>query len=147
MSKAAIADLEPGFRGHTDHLARRAGLEAYGRDYLMAFLGDDLRVALHSVHVPLRQAVELVTTESIVDGLTCLARAQPEARIAVAGLNPHAGEAGLLGTEDGEIVGPAVAIARARGWISPVHGAPIRSSAALEPVSSIGSTPSTTTRG
>ena len=115
VSKSAIADLEPGFRGHTDHLARRAGLEVYGRDYLMAFLGDDLRVALHSVHLPLRQALEAVTTRSIVDGLTCLGRHQSEARVAIAGLNPHAGEDGLLGTEDSEIVAPAVAIARERG--------------------------------
>lgn len=115
VSKAAIASIEPGFRGHTDYLAVRAGRERYGRDYLMAFLGEELNVALHSVHLPLREALERITREAIVDGLKCLAQHQPGMRIAVAGLNPHAGEDGLLGSEEVEIVAPAVSEARELG--------------------------------
>lgn len=115
VSKVTIAEIEPDFRGHTDYLALRAGLERYGRDYLMAFLADEFKVALHSVHLPLRQALDAVTSESILEGLTCLHRHQPGARIAVAGLNPHAGEEGLLGAEDADIVAPAMAEACRQG--------------------------------
>ncbi|MFP3941556.1 MAG: 4-hydroxythreonine-4-phosphate dehydrogenase PdxA, partial [Thermoanaerobaculia bacterium] len=59
VSKGSIArHALPGFTGHTDYLAERAGLERYGRDYLMAFLAPDLRVALLSTHVPLRTALD-----------------------------------------------------------------------------------------
>ncbi len=109
VSKIAIAKaIDPTFRGHTDYLAQAAGLEGYGQDYLMAFLAEDLNVVLHSVHLPLRQAFDSITTDSIVRGLRCLDRHRPKSRIAVAGVNPHAGEQGLLGLEDQEIVAPAV---------------------------------------
>jgi 4-hydroxythreonine-4-phosphate dehydrogenase len=115
VSKAAVArHVRPGFVGHTDYLARVFGLERYGRDYLMAFLAPQLQVALLSVHEPLRLAVDLMTTGAIVDAAQCLAR-HAGGRLAVAGLNPHAGEGGLLGTEDEEIVRPAVARARELG--------------------------------
>ncbi|MBZ0114937.1 MAG: 4-hydroxythreonine-4-phosphate dehydrogenase PdxA, partial [Thermoanaerobaculia bacterium] len=56
VSKASIADhVDSTFRGHTDYLAAACGLERYGRDYLMAFLAPALRVALLTVHQPLRQ--------------------------------------------------------------------------------------------
>ncbi|MDX1998622.1 MAG: 4-hydroxythreonine-4-phosphate dehydrogenase PdxA [Thermoanaerobaculia bacterium] len=138
----------PGFVGHTDYLAEKAGLSRYGRDYLMAFLAPGLKVALLSTHVPLRQALDGVTPQAIGEALECLVkhtRAQQAAplrpagderspsrptsvsadssrspRIAVAGFNPHAGENGLLGAEDAELVAPAVAAARARGL--DVHG-------------------------
>ena len=115
VSKAQIArHVLPGFVGHTDHLAAACGLERYGRDYLMAFLAPDLQVALLTVHLPLRQALERVTAEAIAEALACLQR-HAGGRIAVAGLNPHAGEGGLLGNEDAEVVAPAVAAARERG--------------------------------
>ena len=122
VSKEAIArHCRPDFRGHTEYLAEGAGLERYGRDYLMAFLAPGLRVALLSTHLPLRHALEAVSAEAILEALHCLHRHAPEARsIAVGAFNPHAGEGGLLGTEDAEIVAPAVARARARGL--PVHG-------------------------
>ena len=115
VSKAAIArHAQPGFVGHTDYLARVFGLERYGRDYLMAFLAPQLQVALLSVHEPLARAVDRVTTGAIVDAALCLER-HAGGRLAIAGLNPHAGEGGLLGTEDEEIVRPAVARARELG--------------------------------
>lgn len=110
----------PGFVGHTDYLAEKAGLSRYGRDYLMAFLAPGLKVALLSTHVPLRQALDGVTPQAIAEALACLVKFARPGRIAVAGFNPHAGENGLLGGEDAELVAPAVAAARARGL--DVHG-------------------------
>lgn len=121
VAKEPIArHVLPGFVGHTDYLAERAGLTKYGRDYLMAFLAPGLKVALLSTHVPLRQALDGVTLEAIGEALECLVRHTRPSRIAVAGFNPHAGENGLLGAEDAELVAPAVAAARARGL--DVHG-------------------------
>lgn len=118
LSKATIAEhIDPGFRGHTDYLAAAAGLESYGRDYLMAFLAGTLRVALLSTHISLAEAVTAVRQEKILEALRCLHRNLPidQRRIAVAGLNPHAGEGGLLGQEDEDEVRPAVENARGEG--------------------------------
>lgn len=115
VNKAEIArHVDPAFRGHTEWLAARAGLDRYGRDYLMTFLAEDLQVALLSTHVSLRDAIAGVTIDGIVDALRCLHR-HAGGRIAVAGLNPHAGESGLLGSEDEAIVRPAVERARVEG--------------------------------
>jgi len=115
VSKASIArHVRPGFVGHTEHLAAAFGLERYGRDYLMAFLAPELQVALLSVHLPLRAAIEALTTEGVAEALRCLER-HAGGRIAVAGLNPHAGEGGLLGGEEESILAPAIAQARVDG--------------------------------
>jgi len=95
------------FRGHTDYLAKACGLEEYGRDYLMAFLTPDLQVALLSTHLPLAEAIARVTRERIESALSLLAR-EAGGRVAVAGLNPHAGEGGLMGSEDEREIRPAV---------------------------------------
>ena len=129
LSKAEIAaHVVPSFRGHTDYLAEQAGLERYGRDYLMAFLTPKLRVALLSTHVPLREALDLVTEKNIGDAVRCLARHTQKtdrsgakgASIVVAALDPHAGEGGLLGTDDDAIIRPTVERLRAEGL--DVHG-------------------------
>jgi 4-hydroxythreonine-4-phosphate dehydrogenase len=115
VSKASIArHVRADFRGHTDYLAEACGLERYGRDYLMAFLAPDLQVALLSTHLPLAVAVDRVRRDVLVDALACLDR-HAGGRIAVAGLNPHAGEEGLLGSEDAAEIAPAVALAREQG--------------------------------
>jgi 4-hydroxythreonine-4-phosphate dehydrogenase len=115
LSKRSVAThLDPSFRGHTDYLAAACGLERYGRDYLMAFLSPDLRVALLSTHLPLAEAVGAIDQHAVGEALDCLAR-HVEGRIVVAGLNPHAGEHGLMGSEDDVILRPAVVAARARG--------------------------------
>jgi 4-hydroxythreonine-4-phosphate dehydrogenase len=120
VSKESIArHVLPGFKGHTDYLAEACGLERYGRDYLMAFLAPELQVALLTVHLPLREALDEVRGDTIAEALDCLHR-HAGGRIALAGLNPHAGEGGLLGEEDGRILAPAVAAARERGL--DVHG-------------------------
>ena len=120
VSKASIAEhAQPGFVGHTDYLAEDAGLEIYGTDYLMCFLAGELQVALLSTHVPLREAIGSVKRETILAALCCLHR-HAGGRIAVAGLNPHAGEGGLLGDDEELEILPAVKDARIRGI--DVHG-------------------------
>ncbi len=120
VSKESIArQCLPDFRGHTDYLAEACGLERYGRDYLMAFLAPDLQVALLTVHLPLRDALEAIREPLLGQALDCLHR-HAGGKIALAGLNPHAGEGGLLGEEDGRVLAPAVAAARERAI--DVHG-------------------------
>lgn len=115
VAKGSIArHCRADFRGHTDYLAAACGLERYGRDYLMAFLAPDLQVALLSTHLPLAEALHAVSTAAVFEALLCLHRHAP-GRIAVAGVNPHAGEGGLLGTEDAARVAPAVTAASQRG--------------------------------
>jgi 4-hydroxythreonine-4-phosphate dehydrogenase len=120
VAKESIArHLLPDFRGHTDYLAAACGLERYGRDYLMAFLAPDLQVALLTVHLPLARALAALEPALLDEALACLDR-HAGGRIALAGLNPHAGEGGLLGAEDGDLLAPAVERGR-RGGID-VHG-------------------------
>jgi 4-hydroxythreonine-4-phosphate dehydrogenase len=115
VSKASIAQHHrPDFRGHTEYLAEAAGLERYGRDYLMAFLTPDLQVALLTTHLPLRQALDEIREESLIEALLLLDRAAG-GRMVVAGVNPHAGEGGLMGTEEMEIVQPAIERAKETG--------------------------------
>ena len=121
VSKESIArHVARDFRGHTEYFAARCGLEVYGRDYLMTFLTPDLTVALLSTHLPLRAALDRVSAEAIHQALRCLnthlgrAAGRP-GRLAVAAFNPHAGEGGLLGSEDDEVVRPGVEAARAEG--------------------------------
>ncbi len=115
VHKLSIAShVDGSFRGHTDYIAQRCGLERYGRDYLMAFLAPGLRVALLNTHLPLRAALESIAVESVCDALLCLAR-HTQGHIALAGLNPHAGEGGLLGTEEERLLVPAIERARAQG--------------------------------
>lgn len=120
IAKSSIAKFHRAdFVGHTDYLAEVCGLERYGRDYLMAFLAPDLQVALLTVHMPLREALDAVTPESMLQALQCLNR-HAGGKIALAGMNPHAGEGGLLGAEDESLLQPTVAQARNQGL--DVHG-------------------------
>ncbi len=113
------------FPGHTELLAERFGVA----EVAMTFIGPRLRVALATVHVPLATVAAALTPARIVavTGLLvgALARdlgiARP--RVGVVGLNPHAGEGGLLGAEDDAVIAPAVAAARAAvGDVATVDG-------------------------
>lgn len=102
--------------GHTEILAERTG----AKHVAMMLADAALRVVLVSIHVSLRQALALVTLENVsrtidlaAEGARALGIAHP--RIAVAGLNPHAGEGGLFGDEDRDIIAPAVLAKRAEG--------------------------------
>lgn len=102
--------------GHTELLAEIAGVDDFG----MMLANDDLRVMLVSIHVPLARAVTLVTRASVLKAIRLADRGARELgvicpRVAVAGLNPHAGEGGLFGREDLDIIAPAIADACALG--------------------------------
>lgn len=116
VSKRVIAAVEPGFKGHTEYLAGR--LE--GVEPLMVFAGIRPAVALLTTHLPLATALASVRRVRIVMVLQRLQEGwirwfATAPRIVVAGLNPHAGENGLLGSEDDLEVRPAVMQARQRG--------------------------------
>jgi 4-hydroxythreonine-4-phosphate dehydrogenase len=115
VAKSTIAEhLLPSFRGHTEYFAERCGLERYGRDYLMTFLAPDLTVALLSTHVALREAIDGVTQGAVLDAVRLFAR-HVKGPLAVAAIDPHAGESGWIGDLDDREVRPAVAAARAEG--------------------------------
>ena len=113
-----------GYPGHTEMLQALAA--AHGRQSVaampvrMMLANDELRVVLVSIHLSLRQAIEAVTEAAVLETIcvtdTALRPVLGRApRIAVAGLNPHAGEGGLFGDEERSIIGPAIAAARERG--------------------------------
>lgn len=106
--------------GHTELLAERSGTT----DYAMMLEGGGLRVALATIHVPLASVPGLLDRSELVRLMKLLNRSLVDfdvdlkagkARIAVAGLNPHAGEGGLLGDEEIRIIAPAIEEARAGG--------------------------------
>lgn len=121
LNKAAIALAGFPYAGHTELIADLTGT----RDYAMMLVSGALRVIHVSTHVSLRQAIEQVRVERIVTVVQIADRAlcrlfgagkeKRLPRIAVAGLNPHAGEGGLFGQEEREIIAPAVARAREAG--------------------------------
>ena len=108
--------------GHTEYLAElctQAGHPA--RLPVMMLAHEDLRVVPLTIHVPLRLVPDLLTTALLVSTIRIVARdlksrfGIAEPRIAVTGLNPHAGEAGSMGSEDLDVIGPAVAGLRQDG--------------------------------
>jgi 4-hydroxythreonine-4-phosphate dehydrogenase len=114
------------YPGHTEFLqalaAAHAGVSVTDVPVRMMLSNDELRTVLVSVHLPLRQALEAVTTENVLQTLRMThayllhrAGGGQRCRIAVAGLNPHAGEGGLFGHEERDIIEPAIAQARALG--------------------------------
>jgi 4-hydroxythreonine-4-phosphate dehydrogenase len=116
ISKAAwhLAGID--FPGHTELLAARAGVA----DYAMMLANDELRVVLVSIHVPLIEAVRAVTVPAELRAIRLAHEAMrrfgvARPRVAVAGLNPHAGEAGKFGREEIDVIAPAIAAARAEG--------------------------------
>jgi len=123
MSKAAVNLAGQDFTGHTEHLARAAGLPDDA--VTMMFLGPRLRVALATTHVAvvdLPREVTLPRVQRAIEHLgDALLRLGPRPgtseralRVAVTGLNPHAGEGGLFGDEEPRAIAPAIAAAAAR---------------------------------
>ncbi|MDE0419804.1 MAG: 4-hydroxythreonine-4-phosphate dehydrogenase PdxA [Gammaproteobacteria bacterium] len=116
INKEATRATTPGFVGHTEFIAGLCGVS----DYAMMLATDKVAVAHVSAHVSLLEAIRAVSAQRIgtVVRLTheTLSRLHDGPRIAVCGLNPHAGEQGLFGTQDVEIISPAVAAARAAGF-------------------------------
>lgn len=116
ISKEALFAADFNVPGHTELLAELCG----GCEVRMMLEGGGLHVALQTIHVPLAAVPALITTERILASLRILHNwskcfADPEARIVVCGLNPHAGEAGHFGSEEIEIIAPAIKAAYAEG--------------------------------
>jgi len=117
VHKGVINDAGVDFSGHTEYFAART---ASARAVMMLAAGE-LRVALATTHLPLRAVSAAITTESLYEVGTILAReltarfGVPDPRIAVCGLNPHAGEGGYLGDEEARVIAPAIARLQASG--------------------------------
>lgn len=121
VHKAALCDAGISFTGHTEYIAKLTG----GYPVMVLATGD-LRVALLTTHIPLAEVPSRITATRLQEVIAKLhqglklqfAIAKP--RIAVCGLNPHAGEDGHLGSEDGEIIAPVISRLRQQGI--EVHG-------------------------
>jgi len=116
INKEAFALAGIPYKGHTDLLAMLTG----SGPAVMMFYAEQLRVVLATVHVALRDVPSLLTRELADFIIDITARelprfGYPRPRIAVAGLNPHAGEHGVIGDEDDAVLRPAVEAARGRG--------------------------------
>ncbi|WP_234414009.1 4-hydroxythreonine-4-phosphate dehydrogenase PdxA [Ideonella sp. A 288] len=116
IHKEALSAAGVPFPGHTEMLQAAAG----GAPVRMMLANDQLRVVLVTIHVALRRAIEMLDVDGVLQTvriahLAAAAWGQAAPRIAVAGLNPHAGEGGLFGDEEVRIIGPAIEAARAEG--------------------------------
>ena len=116
ISKKAIALGGYDFPGHTEFLAKLTDAS----DFAMSFFGGDLRVVLLSTHLPLRVAIDRVRKSALSDLIAFSDRElgkllNKKVRLAVAGLNPHASEGGMFGTEESDEITPAVVECKTNG--------------------------------
>lgn len=122
VQKSVINDAGIPFSGHTEYLAALCGSALP----VMLLVAGELKVALATTHLPLRAVPDALSVEGLVAVLTIIDRdlrkvwGLARVRIAVCGLNPHAGEGGHLGREEQQVIEPALARARAAGL--DVHG-------------------------
>lgn len=114
VSKEAISKSGFPFTGHTELLAKKT----HTRRYVMMFCAGNLKVALATTHIPYKKLLLHLDTGRILDTIRITSDALKqyfgfyEPRIAVCGLNPHAGESGLMGREEKDIIQPAIEAAR-----------------------------------
>lgn len=117
ISKTLLNDAGYNFEGHTQLIAHLTG----AKDYVMMLAGERLRVTLVTIHCALRDVPYKLNKENILKTIRVTDSALrvdfgiSEPRIAVAALNPHAGESGMFGTEEEEIILPAVRMAEKEG--------------------------------
>lgn len=116
INKEAFALAGLPWKGHTDLLAHLTGAPRVA----MMFYAEELRVVLATIHVPIADVPRLLTRDLVDFIIDLTAREMPRfgyprPRLAVAGLNPHAGEHGVIGHEDEAVLRPAVEAARGRG--------------------------------
>ena len=119
INKLALRAAGIGEPGHTEILARLSGLEGSTR-FAMMFASEHLQVVLATIHLPLAQALSALTPELIFAKIKLtheagvwLGKVNP--KIAIAGINPHAGEGGLLGSDEQRVLVPAINRARQHG--------------------------------
>ncbi|MBF0503722.1 MAG: 4-hydroxythreonine-4-phosphate dehydrogenase PdxA [Candidatus Omnitrophica bacterium] len=117
VSKEAVSLYHKGFVGHTEYLAQAFGV----RRFDMMFIAPYVRLTILTRHVPLRNVPDLISVPVVFDSIILMAQTLKKRfrvrspKIAVLGLNPHAGEGGLLGSEDIKYILPAIRKARACG--------------------------------
>lgn len=117
INKATIQSELFTFPGHTEYLETSVG---DGEKALMILFNDRLRVALATIHVPLAKVAEAVTKENLIDKIVRFNASLikdfgiVKPRIAVLGLNPHCGDGGLMGSEEKDIILPAIEECRTR---------------------------------
>ncbi len=108
------------FPGHTDYLSQQF---SGGKDYLMLMTSETLKIGLVTTHIPLVKISEYITKELILSKLEILNKTLVQdfnirrPKIAILGLNPHAGDNGVLGNEENEIISPAIKEANDKGYV------------------------------
>jgi len=116
VNKLAFAEAGLPWKGHTDLLAHLTG----SAQVAMMFWSEPLKVVLATIHIPLASVASALTRD-VIDGIISLSSRElprfgiANPRLAVAGLNPHAGEEGLLGHEERKVLRPAIEAAQRRG--------------------------------
>lgn len=118
VHKANLNTVESGFFGHTEFFAGLAG----AKQVVMMLATNELRITLATTHIPLSQVSTAITQETLRATLLTIINAfqqlnLPQLKIAVCGLNPHAGEEGLLGTEDAQVIKPVIDQLNAEGHL------------------------------
>ena len=117
LSKESVSRFEPGFHGHTEYLAGAFGVKKFD----MMFVADKLKTVIATRHIPIKDVPGAITRQKVLDTITLVDESlrrqfkivRPS--IAVCGLNPHAGESGLIGREEIKTVIPAIKQAVAKG--------------------------------
>jgi len=110
INKYSIQSDKFNFKGHTEYFASRYN----AREYLMLMIGTKLRIGIVTGHIPLRDVNKYITTDLILEKIRVMNKALQmdfginRPKIAVLGLNPHAGDEGLIGKEEIEIIRPAI---------------------------------------
>ena len=120
LHKQALAAAGVTFPGHTELLQACAANGQQLPPVRMMLANDALKVVLVTVHMSLRKAIDAVTFDAVLETIqiahrACVSWGLPHSRIAVAGLNPHAGEGGAFGDEEIRIIAPAIETARSQG--------------------------------
>lgn len=109
LNKFSVQQVRQEFKGHTEYIAWKLKEKP-----LMLFLGEQIKIALATIHTPLQSVSKQITKESIIEKINILKNTLIKdfnirgPKIAVLGLNPHAGENGLIGLEEKEIITPAI---------------------------------------
>lgn len=119
INKSNVQGENFDFAGHTEYL--ESALAEDGERAMMILCTDSIRIALVTTHLPLREVSEAITVDGVRDGVLRLAESLTRdfgvhaPRVAVLSLNPHSGDSGLLGSEESEVIVPAIEQAQAKG--------------------------------
>ncbi len=118
ISKVSMKMADSKFHGHTELLAEHTRAD----EYAMMFAGEKLKIVLVTIHVSLKEACSILSKEKVLKTIDIISRTLIERFgitkpcIAVAGLNPHAGEEGMFGDEEIKIIEPAISLAKGKGY-------------------------------